>query len=858
MPLDGKSTYDGRNFAPAEPLRRVKDAHRSGGYSSMLSFFREVCQEIEMQDELAWRQHLATGQVISTLRAGKLILKRDLTGDGYVFLKPAPSRNLQDRSNYPIFPSICEDLKAKWERAKPQVSAREFDDGYRTQIQLNTMDRVVRSHFKDIFDAPYELNEALSAQDFGTYITRFWYDEGLRPMFDLLPIIQNSSKVVHPGYGGCLNCDFEGVADDFRKTGTPMPQCPECEGYNLTKMIEPQIAESQDVVDAEVIQQGDIRGALLNFPACKFDLRVMAHQSSYFRYEQFIPLRVAQSLLGNLNFQTESAGVDNYGLNIMEALAARGGNTETTGGNEYYGFAPGAMSERVIYREYWLKPEWYAGFKLRTPEQTVSGTIPADVDFAELFQDGVMVGGYNSMNLMTAFHAEKPRLASGLYYVQSFSGLGKGLSDGVDIAKDLSEMHSMAMADIKRHAAAGVIVDKGLGLTQGDVRRMFKPEGVVFADIKKQGFSSVKQAVDKLQFEPVNPVLPNTMVQLANLLNLVSLSGDFSEGTLQQVDINTLGGQQLATSKEEGKKGAIIAMKAHHREISAEEICGLHRDHIKMPRYYPSEDGGGSRSAMKSKGMWVSGVEFPEEVKFDAAPDSAITQSTYERRLALREMIKDAGGVIPFAQLCQADPGMAGFYAEQFGAKIPTLDQGDLWNVCLSRLDNIVELANIYQDPAEILSALSKPLFQDEKWHLLKADFISQVLDDDEIATWPPQAKGAVQLLIKTHKDLQTAIQLEDEMRTQNAQNALAQRQQQLMAPMMAADAEAQGAQAAAGAAQELGGRVLDEESKEAEHGRQKERDEEQREHEINLEKLRQKGQQAAAQNKPTPNRKGK
>lgn len=848
MPLDsGKPAYDGRNFAPAEPLRRAKDSILNGGHSSMSSFFQEVCQEIEMQDELAWRQHLAQGQVISTLRAGKMILKRDLTGDGYVFLKPAPSRNLQDRSNYPIFPSICEDLKAKWEKAKPQVSAREYDDGYRTQIQLNTMDRVVRSYFKDIFNAQYELNEALSAQDFGTYITRFWYDKGFRPMRELLPIIENSSKVVHPGYGGCLACDFEGVAEDFRKTGTPMPQCPTCGSYNLTKMIEPQVAEASEIVDVEQIEQGDIRGGLLNFPACKYDLRVMAHESSYFRYEQFMPIRLAQSLFGDLNFQTESAGVDNYGLNIMEALASRGGNTETTGGNEYYGFTPGVLSERVIYREYWLKPEWYAGFKLRQPEKTVSGDIPADVDFAELFPEGVCLGGFNSMNLLTGFHAEKARLASGLYYVMSFSGLGKGLSDGVDIAKDLSEMHSMAMADIKRHAASGVVVDRGLGLTQADVRKMFKPEGVVFADVKKSGYSDIRNAVHKLQFESMNAVLPQTMVSLANLLNLVSLSGDFSEGTIQQVDINTLGGQQLATAKEEGKKGAIIAMKSYHRETSAEEICGLFRDHIKMERFFPSDEKTGVQGAMKSKGMWASGVGFPEEIKFDAVPDSAVAQSTYEKRLALRDMIKDAGGVIPFAQLCQADPGMAGFYAEQFGARIPTLDQGDLWNVCLTRLDNIVELANIYQDPAEILASLSKPLFQDEKWHLLKADFISQVLDDDEIATWPPQAKGAVQLLIRTHKDLQTAVQMEDAMREQQAQFGLQQQamgmQAAMMAPAMAAEEEAATNEALMGALQEVGGKIIDDEQKAVDHERQLERDDAAGQRQIELERLRQQSQ---------------
>ncbi len=852
MPLDGQLTSKGKNFAPAKPLMHANKAIGEGGYSSISSFFQEICQEIEWADDLAWRQHLATGQVISTLRAGKMILKRDLAGDGYVFLKPTPQKNLQDRSNYPIFPMIAEDLKAKWEKAKPQVAARCFSDGYKAQLQLNTLDRVVKAYFKDIFDTPYELNEALSAQDFGTYITRFWYDEGLNQMMELLPILQDRSKVVHPGYGGCMACEFEGVADDFRKTGTPMPQCPECGSYNTTKLVEPAIARDTQVVDVEAIVQGDIRGALLNFPACKFDLRVMAHESSYFRYQQYMPLRLAKSMFGDLNFQTEDGSTDNFGLEVMEALSNRGGSTETTGANQLY-YSPSAMQRRVVYREYWLRPEWYAGFKLKVDEQTVSGKIPADVDFAELFPKGVCLSGYNNMNLITGFHAEEPSLSSGMYYVMSFSGLGKGLADGVDIAKDLSEMHTMAMADIKRHGASGVVADKSLGLTQGDVRRMFKPEGVVFADVKKQGFRNINEAVTKLQFPAVNAVLPQTMVQLANLLNLVSLSGDFSEGTLQQVNIDTLGGQQLATAKEEGKKGAIIAMKAFHRERSAEKIACLFRKHMKMARYFPSEN----ESQGITKGKWITGADIPERIKFNAVPDSAIPQNDYERKLALREMIKDAGGVIPFAQLCQADPAMAGFYAEQFGAKIPTLDQSDMMIVCLARLENIKELAGLYEDPMEILASLQKPVFQDEKWHLLKADFISQVLDDDEVSMWPPAAKGAVQLLIKTHKDLQTQVELEDEMRRQSAQFQLAasqaNAQNALMAPQIAqAKGQAQD-EALMGAAQEVGSKILDDEQKAVDHDRQMERDEAQGQRAIELEKLKQKGARTAPTTQTKP-----
>lgn len=831
--LEALQSYQGENFAPLAPLKNAKKTARDGGGSSMTAYFREVYDEIVQADAEAWREHLEMGRVISNLRSGKLIHKKDLSGNGYVFLPPVKTKT-SDRSNYPVFPQISEDLKSKWLRVKPLVRGRHYGDGYKAEIQLNTVNRVIESYFKDIFDAEYELNECLSAQDFGGYVTRFYYDQRLNQIRKTAPILKNESKVLIDGFAACYRCDFEGKPEDFRKTGAAYPQCPECGSFKTTKMLEPTVVDEQRIVGAQEIVQGDITGCLLNFPAFKYDCRVLPHHSSYQLYKQFIPLRLAHALFGNLDIEGDSGMSNELGLQLMESLAARGGHMENLGENSIFG-KPSVMGRRAVINEMWLTPEWYAGFKLERDEETISGRIPAGVPFEELFPEKICVVGFNDMRLQVGFYAEKSHIVGGVYFIQSFSGLGKGMSDGADIAKDLSEIHSMAMAGLKRYGASGLYYDKSIPESQ--IRNLFNPRKATAVDL--QGKDDIRKFVGQVQFQPVNPVLPQYAVQLSNLLNLVNMSGDFSEGTLQSVDINTLGGQQLATAKEEGKKGAIISMKVNHRELSAEAIHELFVQHIKFPRYFASE----SDRHSATKGKWVSGMEMPQKVRFDAVPGSELPTNEFDKKQSAQLMIEKAGGLGNISAAIQADPRLASWYASLFNVDLPTMNQEEVWITCLSRLDSIKELSEMFADPRQVLSQLKKPVFLQEDAHLLKANFLSQVLDDDEISTWNPVAKAAVQQLIDTHRDLARQIQLQAEMREQNAQFHLEQRgmqfQQAMMQPQIDAQQQAQAQQAEQQLLLGAAEKVADDEQKQVDHDRQLEMKEADHARAMELEEMR-------------------
>lgn len=822
MPLDGANNYTGRNFTPIAPL---KDARRTvmgkNDPSSHTAFFRELYEGLSTENDEGWRECIEQARVISLMRSGKYVIKRDLASQGFVYFKRVPT---QDRSNYPLFPQNSEILTAKWAKIRPLVQARSFGDGYKAELQRDLVDTFVKSKFRDIFTTDYETREAYSAQDYGTYITQFEYDQGLNPYIQIVPIIQQQSKVLVDGYGACYDCMYEGKPADFEQSEAAYPQCPQCGSFRTSEMVPDQVADESFVADIDTIKQGDIRGHLRDWGASRYDARVFPHESPWFIYSERMPLRLITQLFGELEIDTDAAS--EYAFEVMDALSMRGGSTEGNingrdGSDDLFGTYT-RFTEEGTLRSMWLKPEMYAGFKLREAEDTVSGRIPADVPYEELFPKGICVRGFNDMNLQVGFYAEKANIASNVYLYQSSSGVGKGIDSAVDTAKDLNEVYSMAMATLKRYGASGLAINKDAGVTQEDVRNLFKPQGAVFVDTSQIG-GDINKAITQMQVNPINPALPQMMIQLANMVNLAFMTGDFAQGATNDVDINTFGGQQLAHAKAEEQKAGIFSRKVAHRVISAEVICELYREYGKIPRYFTAEND----SQSQTRGKLISGADLPDVIQFDAVPESEVPENKFEKRMAKQEMVEKAGGFANLAQAAQAFPHLTAWYTEGYGVNLPTLDQNQIKTVCYARLVNIKEMAEMIPDPEAILGYLEKPLNVRETSHLLKAEFLQEVLDDDEVATWNPVAKAAVELLIETHYQLDAEAQVRNERIKMQAANQLMaeqqQFQQQMMQPQIDAENAAMEEQALMGAVAEVGGRVLGDEQKQVDADREEE-----------------------------------
>lgn len=811
------------NFAPVEPLKNARRIVRSSANdpSSLNAFLREIGQEILSVHDTEFQQLAEQARIIANLRAGKLIMKQDLFNGGYVFFSPNSAS--ADRFNYPLFPQNSEILKAKWSKSRPAVAARSFGDGYKSEIQRTSVDLLIKNYFRDIFTHEYELREALSAQDYGTYITHFFYNSRLNQMRETIPIIQNTPQTVLEGYGACFNCGHENTPDAFARgvyqdenVQSIMPQCPECGGYNVSNLVQPTVVDQAEVVGVEEIIQGDITGRLLDVAAARWDPHVLAHDSDYFTYAEYVPLRLVHQMFGE-NIGIEGGDGSDMGLQIVDALAAKGGQSEGFGVNDIYGTQESLP--RAEMRTTWLRPSRYAGVRLSQDEETFAGIIPADTPLEQIFPDGLCFVSFNDFNLIPVIAAEKANIRAGVMFIQSHSGIGKGVGDAADIAKDLSELYSMAMASVKRYGAGGLIINESLGLTQADVRKMFQPRQAVFT---KQPVENVSRGVFQMQTNPVNPALPEFLVQCSNLLNMAFMTGDFTQGMVQDVDINTLGGQELAHAKAEEQKGAIFTMKAFHREGCASIIFDLFREYIKLPRYYTYENDRHGRT----KGKWLQSDQLSPFIRFDAVPESEIAINAFERRAGAREMITAFGGIGQLIQATQIDPKMTAWFTKQFGQDLPSLNEEEIHLVCIDRVDAIKEASAIYQDPEQILQALGTKLPKVREFgHVIKAEFLSAMLDDDELQEWPPYALAALSSLIEMHYELEAESQARNAMLQQDVQNMLGMRQQQMQQeaarPEQEAVAQENDRAMVTEAAMEMAKRGLDEEQRDADDERQ-------------------------------------
>lgn len=770
------------NFAPVEPLQRSKETARNpqSNASSLSAFFREIYQDLIVRDEQARSDHLETGRTIGNLIAGKLSMKRDPMGGGFVFVQPT-----EDRSNYPLFPQNSITLQSKWIKAKIECAARCIGTGYKAAIQSDLYNTIAKNYFRDIFDSEYELQEILSAQMWGTYITRFGYDDRLNQIATAAPIVQDKQMQLFDGFASCKSCSYAGKPDEFKPEGEMYPACPKCGGYKLSKMLDPVLGDAAEVIGQRRITQGDLYGELLDFPACNYDIRRMAHKSGFFIYRRRMPARVVRELYGGIELQSASGSFD-LGFEIMDSLTSRGGNIEGYGASDIGRYA-NLGSDEVEMIEMWLKPEFYTGFTLDREEETLAGVIPADTPLEKIFPDGICVVGFNDMNFQVGIYAETPAIVSGVYFLQPFSGIGKGVSDAVDIARDLNEIHSMAMAGLKRYGASGVFYDKST-LSPSDVKKLFKPNQATPVDLSKNPhINNINQAIGQITTNPVNPVLPAYAVQLSNLLNMAFLTGEFAQGMTQDVDIDTLGGQQLAHAKAEEQKGAIMTMKVYHRENSAEKIIELFRKHIKLPRFYSSTS---ADRQFRTKGRFIKSEDLTEMVKFDAVPGSEQPVNSYEKKIAAQTLVEKAGGLAALASVAEMYPKLTSWYVAQHGIEIPLIDEREMQLVCLARIENIKELSDLIVNPQIILASLENKLKVREAGNIVKAEFLSSVLDDDEVSEWNPVAQETVNMLIERHYEMEAEGQFRNEKLKQDvgialqaeAQNAAMAMQQRQMA----------------------------------------------------------------------------
>lgn len=813
MALDGayNSKQGGqKNLAPVDGLRELrKNASDRIHKSSIVSMLQEFHQETRMRNSRERQEIAETGRLMSNVRSGKLVMKRAPIHGNLTLVKPLPNQPRSDRHAYPLAQVNSERLTSAWMQSRPKYTVRTMGNAYKSQIQSNLIESVIAYYDKCLFDDYFHAQQSLQMMDYGTSIIRVSYDDRLNSISKTVPIIQNEQKTLFEGYGFCVQCGWEGTPKDFEIKGEVQPRCPHCGSYNVSEMIPEAVTDVANIVGTKEIHQGDLRADQLDIPACNWDMRKLVQHSDFFTYRSEVPVKLVRSLLG-IDIE-ESGGEDDLGLSIVNAIGNRGGAAEGWGRENSYGNPDANPLKVALMDEEWYEPSWYAGTKLEKAEKTVCGeSIPAGVPLEQIFPDGICAVGFCDMQIPIAIYNEKRTVISGVYHIQSHSGVGKGTQDAIEISEQLANAHSANLAVLKRYGAGGGYwYDKEV-MSKKEATALTKPGSTVGIAIRGTMYNSVEQAIGQIQPKEISMSNLNMVAQLANLMNISFMTTDFTQGVADSnVNVNTLGGQQLLAAQNQERSAATVRLKAYMYARVFEEVVSLFRTHIKIPKFFGTDD-----KFSLTKGRYISGEDLPERVFVDAVPDSELPTNKFTKRMQAQEMAEKSQFLHPggFAELAKLDPRMATWWAGHFDSDIPIYNEKEIMVVCQERIDNLKELAAEAEQLAQLSGAqdngigdalvdgLKRALFVNEESHAIKAQMIGEYLDDDEVAEWSPYMRAGVEALIARHYKFDRDARMQPAMLENEGQIAMQMMQMQAQAQMQSQMAQQQAqAQAAAG-----------------------------------------------------------
>lgn len=799
MPFDSlpdKKSFAGMNFAPVEPLRRLKyyKSKDVNDTSNLASIFREILNHLKNENWQQRNEIAETGRLMAGLRSGKQIVQRNPLDGQFALLPALPQKPKRGMSVVPLAQVKSSELTSTWDLSRPKVVSLLFGNTVRSQIQHAITDQIIQHNDDYHFDVPFNQRESLSMMDYGVSIIRPFYDDRINTLRQIQPIIENEQQTIFEGYGFCPTCGYEDAPTKFKMEAFA-PQCTECGSFNAA-VIPAQVGEVTKIVGHQEIVQGDLGVSLLDVTAANWDMRFMVQDSSWFDYATEIPVRLAESYLG---IEIQESDGDDYFLNAVREISNRGGGAEGLGRERIYNSAA-LQTRTAVFRETWLKPEWYAGQKLSKSEKTVSGeTIPANQDIAKFFPNGVCVISMNDAEIIPGIFGEKCRVVSAPYHIQSHSGVGKGTSDVIELSEQLNIAHTAAMEDLKRVGAGGGFAYDKDAITQAEAKHLLKPDGLVGVSLKNNThLGRIGDAVQRVRTDANLQANMVMVAQLTNFINIAFQATDFTNGTAANtVNVDTLGGQQLLAAQNQMRASAPLRMKGYLRAKAHEQLLELFRENIKIPKFFGTSD----KFAL-TKGKYISGDDLPENIKCRFVLDSEHPNDKFTQRENVVKMAQESANFsgLPFSEFARVNPRMAAWFADRFDADLPQFNYGEILMVCQERLDQLKEIVaeneqifamSEFYPPEEeagtaFVDALAKKVEMDEENHAIKAEVLGAYLDDDEVSEWSNYLRLGVRALINRHYEMQSEKELRPAMLAQNAQMKLQEKQMRFQQAMSA------------------------------------------------------------------------
>jgi hypothetical protein len=326
------------------------------------------------------------------------------------------------------------------------------------------------------------------------------------------------------------------------------------------------------------------------------------------------------------------------------------------------------------------------------------------------------------------------------------SGAGRGLQDLVEVQKRLNADDSQIHNYLRATSTPAMLVVEG-ALGEED-RAMYAgmpgenipvlmnnlPEGMKPQDLIKPAFTPA--AVSGQMFE-------YTYNRLNQFAQIVSHITDFSSG-LPGVNNKTATGARITQANSNALFTAPLQIKAEVRRDIMRKTVELYRTHVPIQRFFPLKGKYG-----RMQGKMLAGANICKDLVFDVVPDSEIPKNAEIQRDDYTAFFMAFGGYEGYAMAKNDDPDMVKDIEHAFGIRTRAQSYSVVASLCLKRVKQMAQFAEMAQEPQELLMAIQPPVDPLEDQVEDKIKWLREWLDTDGGLESPPMLRAGVGELIK-------------------------------------------------------------------------------------------------------------
>jgi hypothetical protein len=748
-PTQSISTRSGRNYAPLNPLIDLaKKGQGKQPTNSLNEDLKSIFSYKSTHEQVTWRDIYSASQLVDLMIQGKPPSKRN-PNTGLWIPQAFPNDPMQKRwiNTMRFYESM---LLARWQSSNPDVIIKATGDDDRDRMAAKNANPVLDEYENRFFKNDFSEREGGMALRSGMYIHHIYYDGAQKAIKGLRRIMENTDLTLGGGDGYCGECEYAGEAKDFQEVPGVLKTyaCPQC-GSTATNVQPP--AELQGVQGGareEEVYTGDIRLDLWPLQSLRWDLTGKPEESSWLIHRQRTSLSKIRAVLGSILLK--GSDTSDIGLESLEKLAYVGVpiSGQSSGGQR----KPSIYKDPVNVEEMYLDASEVADIKLGKIEKTVDGEeLPANVPLSDLFPNGLVVCGLNSMNVITGIYAESHResIVTGYWHRNPNSGIGDGVGDAVEVEKRANTLDSQFISGMQAYSTPGFLHVKGV--LEENERTYLGTPNVNFA-IDTTGLpADMRGDLGKLvrpAYEPRS--VPTQMLEyvqsfLRGAMQLTMGVTEFSDALPGQAGRNdTATGAQIEAEVSRMMSTPTLQGKAASRVRDAEIIIGLFQVNMVLKQSFAMP---GIRGRQQFK--WLAAGDIKGKLRFETVPNSEIARHLYEKIRDLDGFYAVFGGYPGYLQARQMFPKEVMEEARRRNIKLEESDYDELTELCLNRLDQMREGVQRTQVPQDLLLLIQPPISQFESLLDVQTKWWQDYLNTQQGQGEPMIVRSAIELIIQ-------------------------------------------------------------------------------------------------------------